>query len=269
MADIDIIMGVFNEEQNIKRAVDSILRQSFEDWRLLVCDDGSTDRTAQILDTYAEAYPHKIFVYRNHSNRGLTYSLNRLIGISKAPYLARMDGDDLCHEKRLEREKAFLDRHPEYALVGSSINKFDGDGVFARKAFPEYPGRKDLLWNNPFAHPTVMIRRSVLLELGGYRDVESTVRCEDYDLWMRLYERGYKGYNIQEPLLYYYEGRSSYAKRKFKYRWNEIRTRFEGFKRNGLLPQGILFVLKPLAVGLVPAEFMVKARNGFGKKKNG
>lgn len=269
MAEIDIIMGVYNEEKNIRKALNSILRQSFKDWRLLVCDDGSSDRTPQILDTYAKAYPHQIFVCRNSSNRGLTYSLNRLIGISKAPYLARMDGDDLCHERRLELEKDFLDRHPEYALVGSSVNKFDGDGIFARKTFPEQPGRRSLLWNNPFAHPTVMIRRSILVELGGYRDVESTVRCEDYDLWMRLYERGYKGYNIQKPLLYYYEGRTSYSKRRFKYRWNEVRTRFDGFKRNGLLPWGFLFVLKPLAVGAVPVGIMVKARNGFGKKRNG
>jgi glycosyltransferase EpsE len=262
MSLIDIIMGAYNEEKTIARAIDSILNQSMTDWRLLVCDDGSKDHTVEILRQYESKHPDKIVVYENDRNRGLTFSLNRLIGESDAKYIARMDADDVCDSMRLEREFAFLEEHSDYAMVGSAINKFDDEGIFATVKFPEKPQKKDLLWNNPFAHPTIMIRANVLKSLCGYSDLPRTLRCEDYDLWMRLYEIGQKGYNIQDSLLNYYEGKSSYKKRKFKYRLAEARTRLDGYRRNGLMPLGIVYALKPIFVGLVPRSILIKKRKG-------
>ena len=268
MVDIDIIMGVYNEEKTIKRAVDSIINQSIGNWRLLICDDASVDTTANILYDYAKLYPEKIYVYKNDTNRGLAYCLNKLIHITKAKYIARMDADDFSMENRLEIEKKFLDENLEYAVVGSAINKFDDTGVFATVMYPETPVKENLLWSSPFAHPTIMIRRSVMLELGGYRDIAATVRCEDYDLWMRFFEEGYKGYNIQKPLLYYFEGRLSYVKRKFRYRLNEVRIRVEGYKRNRLLPVGYFFAIKPILVGLMPIGIIKKITYKGKKKKD-
>lgn len=254
-------MGVYNEEKYVSRAIDSILGQSYKDWRLWICDDGSTDKTLEILYMYEKQFPEKINIIANEKNLGLTDSLNMLIKKTSAKYIARMDGDDICQKERLATEKNFLDINEEYAVVGSIVNKFDENGIFAVSKYPEFPQKKDLLWNSPFAHPTIMIRRDILLKLNGYRNIKKTSRCEDYDLWMRLYEEGYKGYNIQIPLLDYYEGRTSYKKRKYKYRICEAKTRYEGFKKNKLLPLGFVFILKPLITGLIPARIMIKMRN--------
>ena len=151
------------------------------------------------------------------------------------------------------------------------IMKCDEDGYFAKTIYPEEPTRKSFLWNSPFAHPTVMIRSNVIKQMNGYKDEPRTLRCEDYDLWMRIFENGYKGYNIQDPLLEYYEGRFSYSKRKFKYRIAEMRTRYSGFRALGLLPQGLPYVIKPLIVGLIPIKCMQKIKQikneiGTGEK---
>lgn len=260
MGNIDIIMGIYNEEKTIRRAIDSILEQSIDNWRLLICDDGSRDNSFEIACSYEKKYPHKIVVYKNNQNMGLTYSLNKLIQTSSAEYIARMDADDVCLPNRLQEQMTFLDSNEQYAFVGSAINKFDEDGIFGTVKFPEKPIAKNFLWNNPYAHPTVMIRRKVINQIGGYRDIPATKRCEDYDLWMRLYEKGYKGYNIQTPLLNYYEGRNSYSKRKFEYRVNEAKTRFDGYIRNKLMPIGIIYVIKPFVVGIIPGNILRKIR---------
>ena len=125
MAIIDIIMSAYNEEKCIERALLSIIRQEFTEWKLLVCDDFSEDKTLDILKEYEKKYPTKIIVFHNEKNMGLTYSLNRLISESTAPYIARMDADDICNLRRLQVEKEFLDNHKEFAMVGCNINKFD------------------------------------------------------------------------------------------------------------------------------------------------
>ena len=260
MTKIDVIMGMYNEEKTIERAISSILKQSIEDWRLLICDDGSQDNSFEIAQAYQKKYPNKICVYKNEQNRGLTYTLNKLIGFCNAEYLARMDADDECLPNRFQEQMDFLDNNEHFAFVGSAINKFDEKGIFATVQFPEKPLAKNFLWNNPYVHPTVMIRRKIINQIGGYRDIPATKRCEDYDLWMRLYEKGYKGYNIQTPLLNYYEGRNSYSKRKFEYRVNEAKTRFDGYVRNKLMPIGIIYVIKPFVVGIIPGNILRKLR---------
>lgn len=262
MAIVDIIMGVYNEEDVIGRAIESILNQQDENWRLLVCDDGSTDNTFNIIEGYGKKFPDKIIVLKNEINRGLSYSLNKMIKKTNAKYIARMDADDVSNSVRIKEEREFLDNHLEYAMVGSAVNKFDDDGIFASKIYPENPSKKDFFWNNPFAHSTIMIRSEVLKELGGYRDIPRTLRCEDYDLWMRLYEKGYRGYNLRNVLLNYYESRRSYGKRRFRYRLNEAATRFDGYRRNGWLLSGFIYTLKPIFVGIIPANILMRWRKG-------
>lgn len=268
MCKVSIIMSAYNEAKTIRRSIDSIINQSYSDWKLLVCNDGSKDETLHILREYESTFPGKVIVFDNDQNKGLTYSLNRLISVVDTDYIARMDADDICDIDRIKKQVYFLESNVEYSFVGSAINKFDDKGVFATVIFPERPTREALLWNSPFVHPSILIKTSVLKELHGYRDIKKTVRCEDYDLWFRAYASGYKGYNLQEALLNYFEGRQSYSKRKFKYRLNEARVRLEGYKINGMLLKGMLFIPKPIIVGLIPQKIMIWYRSKLmtGKK---
>lgn len=260
MAKIDVILPAYNSESVIGTAIESILAQSYSDWRLIACDDGSTDNTVKILRDYGEKYPCKVTILQNEENKGITFTLNNMLSRTEAKYIARMDADDKSRPDRFEKQLLFLEKNPEYAMVGSSIVKFDEEGEFGTHRYPEKPEKKDFLWNSPFAHPSIMIRKEVIDKLGGYCDEKRTQRCEDYDLWMRLYAAGYKGYNIIDPVFEYYEGRNSYGKRKFRYRIAEMRTRLYWYKRLGLMPKGFVFALKPILVGVVPQFILVKMR---------
>lgn len=252
MARITVIMGVYNSEKTLKRAVDSILAQTFTDWVFVICDDGSTDSSFQYLREYKVQYPDKFIILKNDRNRGLTYTLNHCLSHVASEYVARMDSDDVSLPMRFEREVEFLDIHPEYGFVGCGIERFDENGVWMCNKGKMEVRPKDFYHSSCFAHPTVMMRKAVLDKVGGYKEVWYTNRCEDYDLWMRLYANGYKGYNLEECLFQYYEGKDSFPKRKYKYRVGEAVMRAKGYALVGLYPIGIIYVCKPLIAGLLP-----------------
>lgn len=255
MERVSIIMGVYNAEATIQRALDSIIKQSYQEWIFIICNDGSTDQTRIILKEYQKKYEKKFLIIENKENLGLTYSLNRCLECVKTEYIARMDSDDVSLPNRLERQVHFLDLNKEYGFVGCIAKKFDENGIWGVIRVPQSPANKDLLWNSSFVHPTIMIRKNAMDLVNGYRNIKTTQRCEDYDLWLRLYANNIKGFNIQDVLFYYYEGQDSYNKRKYKYRVNEAITRFQGYKNLNLYPIGILFVFKPLFLGLLPRDF--------------
>ncbi len=130
----------------------------------------------------------------------------------------------------------------------------------------EKPQKNDFLWSSPFMHPTIVIRKKVLEELGGYTTEDYAERTEDYELFMRLYAAGYRGYNLQESLFQYREDRNAYRKRKYKYRVNEAKVRYRGYRELGILPGHIHNVIKPLIVGMIPVQWMQKIRRKqFGR----
>ena len=116
MAKVSIIMGIYNCAATLPEAIDSILAQTFSDWQLVLCDDGSKDNTYTVAKAYQEKFPDKIFLLQNERNMGLNHTLNRCLQVATGEYVARMDGDDISLPTRLERENAFLDAHPESSV---------------------------------------------------------------------------------------------------------------------------------------------------------
>lgn len=254
---VSIIMGVYNSEKTIERSINSILNQTFKDWIFIICDDGSSDNTFEILKKYENKYPSKFKILKNDKNRGLTYSLNHCLKYVSTEFVARMDGDDISLPERLSKQVKFLDAHSEYGFVGTSIERFDENGVWKRCKSIEEPQKNIFYSSTGFVHPTILIRKSILDKVNGYNDIWYTKRCEDYDLWMRLYSEGFKGYNIQEILFQYYEGKDSFPKRKYRYRFGEAVTRAIGYFKLRMYPKGIIYVFKPLISGLLPKKIVI------------
>lgn len=254
---ISVIMGIynFNRPKLLNQAIRSILEQTFSDFELIICDDGSTDGTWELLNQVAVT-DERIVLLRNPVNKGLGYSLNQCLRFAKGEYIARMDADDISLPKRLEEELNFLKENPEYALVTSWANLIEDGHVWGLRRVCEKPQKKDLLFGPPFIHAAMLMRASVLHELGGYRISKETLRAEDYDLWMRMYAKGYKGYNLQKVLYQICEDREAYKRRSYKFRLDEAKVRYQGFKRLGLLPEGIPYIIKPLIVGLIPQRLL-------------
>lgn len=125
---VSIIMGVFNCQDTLVESIDSLLKQTFQDFNVVICDDGSTDDTYIIAKKYHEKYPDKFILLRNLENRGLNYTLNVCLQYAKGEYIARMDGDDISLPIRLKKQVEFLDKHNEFHIVSSAMIYFDETG---------------------------------------------------------------------------------------------------------------------------------------------
>lgn len=264
---ISVIMGVYNpvEQNQLQEAVRSVIRQTMQEWELILCDDGS-HITYQPLIQEAIGMDERIIRIRNKTNKGLGYSLNQCLSIAKGTYIARMDADDISEPERFEKQYEFLEKHPEYQWVGSDSRLFNAEGVWGTDHMPEKPEASDFLSYSPYIHPSVMFRTDILRKVKGYPISEETRRCEDYELFMRLHKAGYRGYNIQEPLIRYREDEHTYQKRTIQSRMQEVKIRYRGFKQLGILrPETAPYVIRPLAAGIFPASVLNRIRQNTRK----
>lgn len=251
---INVLMGIYNCEATLSEAIDCLLAQTYEDWLLIMCDDGSTDNTYQIACNYQERFPDKIVVLKNQENKGLNYTLNKCLSTANCEYIARMDGDDTCSPDRFQIEIDVLENEPSIAVVSTDMDFFDESGIWGQISHPEYPEEKDFLAGSPFCHAPCMVRKEALDCVNGYSESKWLLRVEDYHLWMKLYQNGYRGKNIHTSLYAMRDDRNAYSRRKFKYRINEAYVKLL-IMRNFKLPViGYIHVLRPIIVGLLPAK---------------
>lgn len=252
MANVSIIMGVYNCATTLEAAVSSITDQTYSDWELILCDDGSQDDTLCIAKRLAMQHPTQIQVFQNERNMGLNYTLNRCLAAARGKYIARMDGDDLCHPTRLARELAILEQEPEIAIVSCNMEFFDESGVWGKTISTEYPQAMDFLRGTPFCHAPCLVRREAYDMVGGYSEDPRFLRVEDYHLWIKMYAAGYQGKNIQACLYQMRDDRNAYSRRKMKYRFNEAYVRGLAVHQLKLPLWGYLWAVRPILVGLLP-----------------
>ena len=249
---VSVLMSIYNNDSSIDASIRSIVDQTFQDWEMILINDASTDESLSKLLNWQQI-DSRISVYSNNINLGLAASLNNALKESTGQYIARMDGDDVALPERLKKQVDFLNENEQYAIVSAGCILYDDAGEWGMRIGKAIPQKCDFLWGSQFLHPAAVIRRKALLMVDGYRVCKDTLRTEDYDLFMRLYAKGYIGYNISEPLLYYFENRKP-RRVKFFLQCSEVKVRYSGFKELGLLPKGWPYVLKPLLVGLMPGR---------------
>lgn len=259
MPKISVIMGVYNCKnfELINKSVDSVLNQSYGDFEFLICNDGSTNDTLDELKEIAKK-DNRIKILSYEKNHGLNFALNYCLKEAKGEFIARQDDDDISRLSRFEKQVRFLDRNKNFAFVGTIADVFDDKGVWGEYKVPEYPTKKDFYWNSPFMHPTIMIRKSAYDAVQGYRIAKETRRCEDIDLFMRMYAKGFIGYNIQEKLYQYRLVNDPKVKyRPMKYRIDESIVKYKGYKEMGILNlKGLVYSVKPILVGLIPSRIL-------------
>lgn len=254
---VSIIMGIYNCEKTLERAINSVLEQTYQEWELIMCDDASNDKTYEIAQKYEKKYPDKIHLIKNEQNCRLAASLNRCLAFASGEYIARLDADDYCANNRLEVQVEYLNNNQDIAVVGCGRILFDENGIRNTIYYKEKPEQKDILKMTPFAHPTIVARREVYDVLSGYRSNKNTMRAEDLDLWFRFYEHGYKGINIQQALYYYHESSEDMKKRNFKAAVGTARVILEGIKRMKWSKLYGIFALRPIISYLIPNSIMI------------
>lgn len=198
---VSVVMPVYNAERYLEEAVDSILKQSVDDFEFLIFDDGSTDRSVEILRSYKD---RRIKVYFSDRNRGYTHWLNEGLEIARGKYVARMDADDVSLLNRFEKQVEFLEENPDVGVLGSNVWFINEEGKKLRiKENPKTDTeiRWVLLLDNPFIHPSMMFRRDLLVHNNLKYD-PTYQPSEDYKLWSEMLTLC-KGFNMEDPLVHY------------------------------------------------------------------
>jgi glycosyltransferase EpsE len=259
---VSVIMCVYNAEKYVKTAINSIIEQSYINWEFIICDDGSIDQSYSVLMEYKRKYPAKFIVIQNVKNMKLSYSLNRCLEQCSGKYVARMDADDRCEPDRLEKQVAFLESHSEYALVGTSMRIFGGNQYRGIRKYKACPDKYDMLFNPCFAHATILIYKKVYDDLGGYLVSKRTERGQDYELWFRFFAKGYKGYNLAEPLYIVTEDEACYKRKKIKYRIYSCITALKGYRLVGIEKKYYICAFKPIIAGIIPKKVLQMMHKG-------
>lgn len=263
---VSIIMGIYNCASTVEQAIDSILAQTYTKWTLIMCDDGSTDDTYSIAERYKKEYPERMILIRNERNRGLNETLNHCLQYVDTEYVARMDGDDISKPNRLEKEIVFLDEHPEYAIVSSPMEYFDENGIFMIGKGRGEPSFDQYCKGTPFCHAPCMVRLEAYRSVDGYAVSGRRLRVEDWDLWVRMAEKGFRGYMLSEPLYQMRDDRNAYKRRKYRYRINEALVSFSAVNKLHLPIWCYIWGMRPLLVGLLPAPVYVWLHSVKGKR---
>ncbi len=200
---VTVLLPVWNCPGYVGAAIESVLSQTYEDFEFLIIDDGSTDATPAVLARYTDPRIRHV----RQENRGLAGTLNVGISLARGKFIARQDQDDLSLPERLEKQVTYMEAHPDCGLLGTWAQIMEGDRLVER--FHRHPSdpselRYQLLFNNPFVHSSVMLRKSVLDATGGYSTDPERQPPEDYELWSRII-RTAEAANLPEVLLYYRE----------------------------------------------------------------
>lgn len=254
-------MGIYNCQNTLADAIDSILSQSFTDWELIMCDDGSSDNTYIIAEEYRNRFPDKIILIRNKNNSGLPKTLNNCLSISQGEYVARMDADDISVSDRLEKQVTFLEDNPDVDCVGTGMTRFDENGEFDNLRPVSNPDKYTLKLFPLCYHATLMMKKSCYDAIGGYVSIPRTQRCEDIDMWFRFASKGFKAENINECLYKVREDRFALNRRKFRYVFNIFKTNLYGFKLLNYPLYFYPFAFKPIITHFIPYKIKIKLHN--------
>jgi len=184
---ISVIMPVYNAEKFLSESIDSILRQTFSDFEFIIINDGSTDSSQKIVDSYAKR-DDRIKVHKQ-TNHGVVFTANKAIDLARGDYIARIDADDVAMPDRLQQQFDLLEKNQNAVLVCSDFEIFSDSGEFRYREVvpPDSDAIKQLLYiRNPIANGSTLIRKSALVEVGLF----DNVFAEDFHMWMKLMEKG-------------------------------------------------------------------------------
>jgi len=206
---IDVIMSVYNGEKYLREAIESILNQTYTNFKFIIVDDGSNDSSLDIINSFAD---ERIEVIINKKREGLTRSLNKALEAAESKYVARQDADDVSLPSRFESQVDFLEKHLEVDVLGTGIYLIDEEGneIGERTTHPS-PSRQIFLERNEVFHGSAIIKRDALEAAGGYNELFKY--SQDYELWLRL-AKEHNVRNLQTPLYAFRIHKSSVSLKK-------------------------------------------------------
>lgn len=253
---ISVIMGIYNCADTLGEVIDSILAQTYTNWELIMCDDGSSDNTYDVAKKYAEKYPNKMKLLRHSQNMGLNITLNDCLREAEGEYIGRMDGDDISLPQRFEKEMQAFEEEPELAVVSCPMIYFDENGEWGRGKEGEksYPQKSQLARGTVHCHAPAIIRKSVMESVGAYTKEKQFLRVEDWNLWTKIYAAGYYGVNLGECLYMMRDDQNALKRKNYRTCIREAKMTVFAVKELNLSKKNYVYALRPLIVGLLPRK---------------
>ncbi len=248
MIDISIIMPVYNNSIYLNESIESVLNQTFENFELIIIDDGSIDNTIHILEYYKKL-DERVKIFRNQKNIGIAKSLNKGISLSNGKYIARIDSDDTWESDKLKKQINYLKKKPDIVLLGSNAIYINEKGeIIKNKNNPIYFSdnkiRKNILKYNLFCHSSVIFQKDHVKKLGYYN--EKYPNTEDYELWLRII-KSYKAEILPDKLVRYriHKKMKSALTKKEQIKYF-IKIKIKGFKLLGFRIPYLYYLIKDL-----------------------
>jgi glycosyltransferase involved in cell wall biosynthesis len=225
---VSIILPVYNAEKFLKTAIDSVLSQTYQYFELLIINDGSTDNTSNIIQTFND--PRIVFI-NQLSNKGITYRLNEGIKTATGKYIARIDADDIWHPQKLEKQINILNKNKNLAFIATDFYRIDyQNNILSIDKNSQYNNnlRHNILKKNLFCHSSIILKKEICLNVNLYD--ETIKHAEDYHCWIKILSK-YDGIILPEILTYYRisSNQISFKKRKTQVYYT-LKTKFIGFK---------------------------------------
>ena len=257
---ITVLMSVYNDELYLEAAIESILNQTYQDFEFLIFDDASSDMSLEILQRYAEKDP-RIKLVVNQVNRGLGFNLAQGVRLAQSPWIARMDADDVAFSNRLELQVKYVQANPDVAIVGGCAIDIDKDGKFVseRRVPSQNQQIQKLIWTNPFIHGTVLFHKDSITKVGSYST--SLAKRQDYDLWFRCAQAGFKFANLPQPLIKYRFTGNTLQRNNWKVALVHLRIGWLGCWKVKASPIAYLGVTKQLVIVMLPPPLRILAYN--------
>jgi glycosyltransferase involved in cell wall biosynthesis len=229
---ISVVMPVYNAETYLEEAIDSVLNQTFEDFEFVIIDDGSNDRSLKIIQQFSSKDDRIIYITRK--NKGIIYSLNEGLNASSGLYIARMDADDISCPERLERQYKFMVEN-KLDICGGDYISIDQNGLVKNThnvAKEDFEILLTMASNVPFAHPSVMMKKSFLINHKLTYGASGYKSAEDLDLWMNMYTAGAQFGNVGACILKYRMVSSSLSSINHRLIMREVNKQFDLFVNN-------------------------------------
>lgn len=251
---ISVIMGIYNCAATLVEALDSIANQTYTDWEIIMCDDGSSDKTYEIAEKYIQQHPeYRIKLIRHNKNKGLNQTLNDCLEIATGDYIGRMDADDISLPKRFEKEMAEFEKDPNLSVVSCPMIYFDENGDWGSgKCDNTYPKKENLVFGTVHAHAPCLVKAETFRAVKGYSVGKRLLRVEDWHLWIKIYASGRYGKNLSEPLYKMRDDQLAAKRRKFKFRLNEAYVSRLAVKTFNLPKRMYFYSIRFIIVGLIP-----------------
>ena len=252
MSKISVIILAYNAEKYLKKSINSIIKQTYKKWKLIVVNDGSTDETLTIIQSYKNLLKKNLIIINNKENLGINGSMNLALKKVNTPFFTRQDSDDISSPNRLEILLNHLIKKKEYFFVSSRMKSINENIIYPKKII-EYPSKFDLYKKFSFCNAPILYRTEILKKVSGYNMSTSyKKRYEDYEFIFNCYKNNLKGFNI-EDITYYVRQDSNYFKKiTFIDRIIEAKLKYEIYKDFKISKIYLFYVMTPIIKLCIP-----------------